>query len=39
MFSIRSIVFSISISISPQKPRSFFVNPCLLFAPPKSCKI
>nr|DAW88831.1 MAG TPA: hypothetical protein [Caudoviricetes sp.] len=39
MFSIRSIVFSISISISPQKPRSFFVNLCLLFAPPKSCKI
>nr|DAF04726.1 MAG TPA: hypothetical protein [Caudoviricetes sp.] len=39
MFSICSIVFSISVSISPQKPRSFFVNLYLLFVPPKSCKI
>nr|DAG21975.1 MAG TPA: hypothetical protein [Caudoviricetes sp.]DAO33771.1 MAG TPA: hypothetical protein [Caudoviricetes sp.]DAQ37337.1 MAG TPA: hypothetical protein [Caudoviricetes sp.] len=39
MFSICSIVFSIPVSISPQNSRSFFVNLCLLFAPPESCKI
>nr|DAQ72833.1 MAG TPA: hypothetical protein [Caudoviricetes sp.] len=39
MFSICSIVFSIPVSISPQKASSFFVKHCTLPLPPVSCKI